>query len=108
MNKLTVLYNLPPGADPDEFLKWRTGPHQQQNMELPGLLKTDFYVMQDSREGPAPYRYMTEAYFPDRQTLEKAFYDPAYQAKLKVALERIADPLFLISEELLTVETGRV
>jgi hypothetical protein len=50
---------------------------------------------------------MTEAYLPDRETLEKAFYDPAYQAKLKVALERIADPLFLISEEVLTVETGK-
>jgi hypothetical protein len=33
MIKLTVLYNLPPGADHEEFLKWRTGPHQEQNVE---------------------------------------------------------------------------
>ena len=73
MVKLTVMYNLPPGADHDEFLKWRTGPHQKDNVGLPGLIKTDFYVIQDSREGPAPYRYMTEAYFPDMETFEEAF-----------------------------------
>jgi hypothetical protein len=104
MVKLTVMYNLPPGVDHDEFLKWRTGPHQKENIGLPGLIRTDFYVIQDSREGPAPYRYMTEAYFPDMETFEKAFYDPDYQAKLQEDLKRIADPLFLISKEVLTEE----
>ena len=106
MVKLTVIYNLPPGADHDEFLEWRTGPHQRENIELPGLIKTDFYVIQDSREGPAPYRYITEAYFPNMETFEAAFYDPDYQAGLQASLERIADPLFLVSEEVLTEEVA--
>jgi hypothetical protein len=104
--KLTVMYNLPPGADHDEFLKWRTGPHQEDNVQLPGLLKTDFYVIQDSREGPDPYRYMTEAYFPDMETFENAFYNPNYQARLQENLKRIAGPLFLISIEVLTAEAS--
>jgi hypothetical protein len=45
---------------------------------------------------------MTEAYFPDMETFEKAFFDPDYQAGLKRSLERIADPLFLISEEVIS------
>jgi hypothetical protein len=106
MVKLTVIYNLPPGADHDAFLQWRTGPHQEENIGLPGLIKTDFYVIQGSREGPAPYRYMTEAYFPDMETFENAFYDPDYQAKLQQDLTRIADPLFLISKEVLTEEVA--
>lgn len=106
MVKLPVLYNLPPGADHEEFIRWRTGPHQRENIELPGLIKTDFYVIRDSRDGPAPYRYMTEAYFPDTETFAKAFYDPAYQVKLKESLKRVADPLFLISEEIVTAEVS--
>jgi len=104
MIKLTVLYTLPPGADHEEFLKWRTGPHQQGNVQMPGLIKTDFYAILDSREGPAPYHYMTELYFPDQETFENAFYDPAFQAGLKKSLERVANPLFLISREVLTEE----
>ena len=107
MVKLTVIYNLPPGADHEEFIKWRTGPHQQSNIEMPGLIKTDFYIIQDARDGPAPYRYVTEAYFPDMRTFEKAFYDPEYQARMKEAVKRIADPLFLISKEVLTAEIGQ-
>jgi hypothetical protein len=45
---------------------------------------------------------MTEAYFPDMETFEKTFFDPDYQAALAKSLERIADPLFLISEEVIT------
>lgn len=106
MVKLTVIYNLPPGADHEEFLRWRTGPHQQANVRMPGLIKTDFYVVRDSRQGPAPYRYMTEAYFLNMETFEKAFYDPDYQARLHENLKRIADPLFLISEEVVTEEVA--
>ena len=44
MIKLTVLYNLPPGADHEEFVKWRTESHQKSTVEqMPGLLKTDFF-----------------------------------------------------------------
>jgi hypothetical protein len=103
MVKLTVVYNLPPGADHEEFLKWRTTTHQKENMAIPGVIKTDFYVIKSAwKKDHAPYRYMTEAYFPDRETFEKTFYDPDYQAALAKSLERIADPLFLVSEEVIT------
>jgi hypothetical protein len=103
MVKLTVLYNLPPGADHEEFLKWRTTTHQKTNAAMPGLIKTDFYVVQQAwRQDQLPYRYMTEAYFPDRATFEKTFFDPDYQSSLAKALERISDPLFLFSDEVLT------
>jgi len=102
MIKLTVLYNLPPGADHEEFLEWRTGQHQQSNVQMPGLLKTDFYAIFGSREGPPSYRYITELYFPDQETFEKAFFNGEFQAGLDKSLERVADPVFLISREVLT------
>ena len=103
MIKLTVVYNLPPGADHEEFIKWRTTTHQKSNMSLPGVIKSDFYVIKSAwQRDEAPYRYMTEAYFPDMETFEKSFFDPDYQAGLAKALERIANPMFLISEEVLS------
>ena len=103
MVKLTVLYNLPPDADHDAFVRWRTTEHQQSNMAVPGVIKSDFYAVREvwQQEG-RPYRYMTEAYFPDMETFRKSFFDPEYQSELAVAIERIADPLFLISEEVLS------
>lgn len=107
MVKLTVIYNLPPGADHEEFLKWRSTEHQEDNMSIPGIIKSDFYIIRSSwQRKEAPYRYMTEAYFPDMETLERSFFDPDYQAGLAKSLERIADPLFLISQELISQETG--
>jgi hypothetical protein len=103
MIKLTVVYNLPPGADHEEFLKWRTTTHQESNMSIPGVIKSDFYVIKQAwRKDEAPYRYMTEAYFPDLETFEESFFDADYQAELAESLKRIADPLFLISEEVLS------
>ena len=103
MIKLTVVYNLPPGADHEAFLKWRTTDHQRDNMAMPGLIKSDFYVIKRAWQRDAvPYRYMTEAYFPDMETFEKTFFDPDYQAALARSLERISDPLFLISEEVMS------
>jgi hypothetical protein len=103
MIKLTVLYNLPPGADHEEFLQWRTTTHQASNMAIPGVIKSDFYAVQRAwKLDEAPYRYLTEAYFPDMETFEKAFFDPGYQVELAKSLERIADPLFLISAEVLS------
>jgi hypothetical protein len=107
MVKLTVIYNLPSGADHEEFLKWRTTEHQEDNMSIPGIIKSDFYIIESSwQRKEAPYRYMTEAYFPDMETFEKTFFDPDYQAKLAISLERIADPLFLISEEVISQAAG--
>lgn len=105
MVKLTVLYNLPPGADHDEFIRWRTTDHQKDNMSIPGVIKSDFYVIKQSwKNDSLPYRYMTEAYFPDMETFEKSFFDPAYQEKLSQSLKRISDPMFLISEEVVSEE----
>ena len=103
MIKLTVIYNLPPEADHEEFLKWRTTDHQKENMSMPGVIKSDFYIIKSAwKADELPFRYMTEAYYPDMETFEKSFYNPDYQARLAISLERIADPLFLISEEVIS------
>jgi hypothetical protein len=106
------MYNLPPGTDHEEFIRWRTTEHQASNMAIPGIIKSDFYVIEDAwRREDRPYRYMTEAYFPDMETFRKSFFDPAYQAELAEALKKIVDPLFLISEEVLSAsaeEPGRL
>jgi EthD domain len=107
MIKVTVLYNLPPGTDEDEFVRWRTTTHHQSNISQPGVLKTDFYrIVGKPMIGPnqpasdsAPYRFMTEAYWPDLETFEAAWNDPEAQAKLVPAVAKIADVLFLVSEE---------
>jgi hypothetical protein len=108
MVKLTVIYNLPPGADHEAFLRWRTTEHQTENMSMPGLIKSDFYMIKQAwpGEGEPPYRYMTEAYFPDMETLQRTFFEPGYQEKLAEWLKLIADPLFLISEEVLSETVG--
>jgi hypothetical protein len=108
MIKLTVMYNLPPGADHEEFMRWRTTTHQKDNMSLSGIIKSDFYVVRRSwQRDETPYRYLTEAYFPDMETFEKTFFDPDYQVRLAKSLERIADPLFLISEEIISEVASR-
>ena len=76
MIKLTVIYTLPAGADHEAFLHWRTTEHQEDNMAMPGLIKSDFYVIRRGwPEAETTYRYMTEAYFPDMETFEKSFFD---------------------------------
>jgi len=101
--KLTVLYNLPPGADHEEFLKWRTTTHQEENMAVPGVIKSDFYAIKSAwGQAEPPYRYLTEAYYPDMETFEKSFFDPDYQAKMTEWRKLLADPIYLISEEVLS------
>jgi hypothetical protein len=103
MIKLTVMYNLAEGSDHDEFIRWRTTEHQEENMAIPGVLKSDFYVVKEAwKKDSLPYRYMTEAYWPDMETFKQAFFDPEYQKQLTESLAKIKDPLFLISEELLS------
>ena len=105
MVKLTVMYTLPAGADHEEFLKWRTTEHQEDNMSMPGVVKSDFYVVKRGWPDPeTSFRYVTEAYWPDMATFEKAFFDPQYQVSLAESLKRIADPVFLISEEVMSAE----
>ena len=99
MVKLTVLYNLPEGADHEEFLRWRTGEHQKNNAAQPGVIETDFYVAKDTRLGPPKYRYITEAWFPDMETLERSFFDPQALEAREGQVAKLADTVFLISEE---------
>ena len=106
MVKLTVMYNLPDGADHEAFLKWRTGPHQQSNAAMPGVLKTDFYVAKATQLGEPAYRYITEAYFETMADLEASFFSKQAQAKLREDIKRIKDPVFLISEEVSTTDNS--
>jgi hypothetical protein len=104
MIRLTVLYNLPPGADEDEFLRWRLTDHQAANTSTPGILRTDFGLIEAAwpAGAPSPYRFMTIVDWPDRETFERAFYAPEMQASLRENLKKIADPVFLISEILIS------
>ncbi len=103
MIKLTVIYNLPPDADHEEFLRWRTTEHQASNMSVPGVIKSDFYVIKEGwPDKETKYRYMTEAYFPDMETFRASFFDSDYQVKLKESLNKVAEPLFFISEEVIS------
>ena len=103
MVKLTVMYNLPEGADHEGFIKWRTTEHQKENMEIPGVIKSDFYIIKEAwKLDKLPYRYLTEVYWPDMESFKTAFFDPDYQKDLAEALKKISGPLFLISEEVLS------
>jgi hypothetical protein len=99
MIRLTVLYNLPPGQDEDEFLQWRLGEHQSANMSIEGVVASQFHKVLSDAGGSAPaYRFMTTVDWPDRERFEKGFYDPRVQEGLKENLQKISDPLFLLSE----------
>jgi hypothetical protein len=115
MVKLTVLYTLPEGADHEKFLNWRTTEHQRENMGIPGVLKSDFYAVSniyshggkqtgagELKEEDRFYRYITEAYWPDMESFRAAFFDSGYQKSLMESLQKIADPVFLVSEEVLS------
>lgn len=98
MIRLTVLYNLTPDQDEDEFLQWRLGEHQVANMSMQGVVASEFHrVIGDG----AAYRFMTTVDWPDRESFERGFYDPGVQAGLKEDMEKISDPLFLVSERLI-------
>ncbi len=102
MIRLTVLYNLPPGTDEAEFLRWRLTDHQAANAATPGILRTDFARIETAwpEDVKSPYRFMTIVDWPDRDSFERAFYAPEMQASLQENLKKIADPVFLISEVL--------
>jgi hypothetical protein len=117
MIKLTVMYTLPEGSDHEAFLKWRTGEHQEENMGIPGVIKTDFYKVAEiyshqKSERPGNdeklqaenlvYRYVTESYWPDMESFKSAFFNSEYQKELMGSLQKIANPIFLVSEEVLS------
>jgi uncharacterized protein (TIGR02118 family) len=110
MIKVTVLYNLPPGTDEAEFVRWRTTTHHAANVARPGVIRSDFYtIVGTPLVGPerpaadsAPYRFMTESYFESLDAFRAAWEDPAEQARLVPAVAKITDALFLLSEEVQT------
>ena len=107
MIRLTVLYNLQPDIDEEQFLAWRLTEHQQSNSSTRGVVRTDF-----SRNNLAwppdtepRYRFMTTAEWPNMESFEEAFYDPSFQAELKKNLKMLRDPVFLIGDVLANSET---
>ncbi len=108
MIKVTVLYNLTPETDEDEFVQWRTTDHHQANVSQPGVIKSDFYrIVGTPLVGPdrpasatAPFRFVTEAYWESIESFNEAWNDPKYQQRLAPAVAKITDATFLISEEI--------
>ena len=103
MIRLTVLYNLQPYVDEQEFLEWRLTDHQESNMGMPGVLRSDFARIEDSfPDGSTPpYRFMTTADWPDMETFKATFYSEESQAGLEENLKMLKEPVFLISEILI-------
>jgi len=100
MIRLTVLYNLPAGADEDAYVAWRLSAHADTIRQMPGVLKADFGRIADqwSRGEAAEYRFQSTVEWPDRASFERAFYDGKAQSDLKKNLEKLADYRFLVTE----------
>ena len=108
MIRLTVLYNLPAGADEEEFLNWRLTTHQENNQSMPGVLRTDFARITDCwPDSSIPgYRFQTIVEWPDRDAFEAGFYDGEVQAELAENLKRLGDYTFVVSEVLIDTDTS--
>jgi hypothetical protein len=102
MIRLTVLYNLPPGSDEEEFLRWRLSDHQDSNAAMEGVIRTDFARVDQPwpNDGPPRFRFMTVVEWEDWDSFQRGFYDEEVQAKLRIDVQRISDQVFLISEVL--------
>lgn len=100
MIRLTVLYNLPDGADEEAFITWRLSAHADYIRAMPGVVHADFgrVVDQWSRGESSGYRFQSSVEWPDRATFERAFYDEKAQADLKKNLEKLGDYKFLVTE----------
>ncbi len=108
MVRLTVLYNLQPYIDEEEFLEWRLTEHQNSNAAMPGVIRTDFAKIERSHpaEASPPYRFMTTVDWPDMDTFLASFYASNVQAGLEKNMEMLSNPIFLVSE-ILTSETTK-
>lgn len=110
MIKITVLYNLPADTNEDEFVQWRTTHHHAANIARPGVIRADFYrvigmpMIGEARPASdtAPYRFVTESYWNSYDEFIASWNDPAEQVRLVPAVAKIADALFLVSEEIQT------
>ena len=114
MVKVTVLYNLPPGADEEEFVRWRTTVHNAANIAQPGVLRAEFSRVLgqphigDERPATtsAPYRFITESWWESHESFLASWERPEEQARLVPAVAKIADALFLVAEQLQAFEQG--
>ncbi len=108
MVKVTVLYNLPPGTDEDEFVRWRTTEHDAANNAQPGVIRSEFSrvlgqpPIGDARPATdtAPYRFVTESWWASYESFLASWERPEEQARLVPAVAKMADALFLVSEQL--------
>jgi uncharacterized protein (TIGR02118 family) len=100
MIRLTVLYNLPAGADEEAFVAWRLTAHADYIKRMPGVVKADFGRIVDQwSTGEAPgYRFQSTIEWPDRASFERAFYNEQAQADLKKNDDKIGDSRFLVTE----------
>ena len=100
MIRLTVLYNLLPNADEEEFLGWRLSEHQDSNLAIEGVMRTDFSRIDEAwpQGTKSPYRFMTTLDWPDKESFRKGFFDSKVQTDLQENLKKLSDPVFLIGE----------
>jgi len=101
--RLTVLYNLLPNVDEDEFLGWRLTEHQESNLAIGGVVRTDFSRIDEAwpQGTKSPYRFMTTVEWPDWESFRKGFFDSQVQADLQENLKKLSEPVFLISDVLI-------
>ena len=100
MIRLTVLYNLLPDVDEEEFLNWRLSEQQDSNLAIEGVVRTDFSRIDEAwpRGTKSPYRFMTTVDWPDMESFRKGFFASQVQDDLKENLKMLSEPVFLISE----------
>jgi hypothetical protein len=108
MIRLTVLYNLLPNVDEDEFLSWRLFEHQDSNMAIEGVVRTDFSRIDEAwpQGTKSPYRFMTTMDWPDRESFKKGFFNSQVQADLQENLKKLNESIFLIGEVLIDQRKG--
>jgi hypothetical protein len=100
MIRLTVLYNLPAGADEDAYVAWRMSAHAEYIRAMPGVVDASFgrIVEEWSSDAPSGYRFQSTVEWPDRPSFERAFYTDQGQADLKRNLEKLGDYRFIVTE----------
>ena len=109
MIRLTVLYNLSPEMDEEEFVRWRMTDHQHENAGMPGVIRTDFARVDHNWPpgSPSPYKFMTTAEWPDMESFRAVFYDPAMQNDLLSKLLQMENKMFLVTEILTETRNDR-
>jgi hypothetical protein len=110
MFRLIVMYNLAPETNEAEYVAWRTGEHQRENSGMPGVLRTDFartdHVFPEG--APVLHKYVTTADFPDMASLRAAFYSDQNLADMKKNWHKLHNPVFMITEILVSDDKSKV